>query len=102
VYGEGPTETASGMFAEKADYTARDIRFTTRGNDVYAIVLGEPAGVTEITSLAKGRGGRPVRHVQLLGERARISYRQTDRALVIDVPKPLPSRHASVFKIALA
>ena len=90
------------MFAEKADYTPRDIRFTTKGDILYAIVLGEPAGVTEITSLAKGRGGRPVGHVQLLGNRGRINYRQTDRALVIDVPQRLPSRHASVFKISFA
>jgi len=102
VYGEGPTETAAGMFAEKADYTPRDIRFTTKSDILYAIVLGEPAGVTEITSLAKGRGGRPVGHVQLLGNRGRINYRQTDRALVIDVPQRLPSRHASVFKIRFA
>ncbi|MBW8882657.1 MAG: alpha-L-fucosidase, partial [Asticcacaulis sp.] len=59
-------------------------------------------GVTEILSLAKARGGRPVRHVQLLGARERISYRQTDRALVINVPQRLPSRHASVFKVGLA
>ena len=44
VYGEGPTETAGGAFKESAEYTARDIRFTTKGGALYAITLGEPSG----------------------------------------------------------
>ena len=104
VHGEGPTEPVAGMFQEKVDYTARDIRFTTKGETLYAIVLGEPAGVTEITSLAMGNPheGRRVRQVRLLGDRRPIGFRQTSRALVIDVPARLPTRHASVFKISFA
>jgi len=104
IYGEGPTETKSGMFAEKAEYTAQDIRFTTKAGALYAIVLGEPSGETAITSLASGNPheSRRVRQVQLLGHRGRIGFRQTDRALVVTVPGHLPTRHASVFKITFA
>jgi alpha-L-fucosidase len=101
IHGEGPTETAAGMFQEKADYTARDIRFTAKGDTLYAIALGEPKDVAEIASLAIGNPHerRRVRQVRLLG-RGSIGFRQTRRALVIDIPASLPSRHASVFEIS--
>jgi alpha-L-fucosidase len=91
------------MFQEKADYTARDIRFTAKGDTLYAIALGEPKDVAEIASLAIGNPHerRRVRQVRLLG-RGSIGFRQTRRALVIDIPASLPSRHASVFEISFA
>ncbi len=71
VHGEGPTETAVGMFKEKVDYTARDIRFTTKGDSLYAIALGQPSGNTAISALAAGNPLEPrrVRRVRLLGHR---------------------------------
>ncbi len=99
-YGEGPTEAVEGMFKEKADYTPRDIRFTTRGKTLYAITLGEPRGVTEIAALRSGAPqarGRVV-GVDLLGA-GPVRFRQTATALSIDVPARLPTRHASVFRI---
>lgn len=104
IYGEGPTETAEGMFKESGNYTAQDIRFTTKRDRLYAIVLGEPSVTTAITSLARGNPheGRPVRQVRLLGHRGAVSFRQTDRALLIDVPARLPARHASAFRIEFA
>jgi len=102
-FGEGPTETAEGMFKENGAYTARDIRFTTKGKALYAITLGEPAGVTEIVSLRKGapEGRGRVAGVELLGA-GPVRFRQTDKALAIHLPPRLPTRHASVFKIHLA
>jgi len=104
IYGEGPTETAEGAFAESAAYTARDIRFTTKGETLYAITLGEPQGQVAITSLAKGNPSehRAVRKVRLLGHRGSIAFRQTGQALVIDLPSALPTRHASAFAITFA
>ena len=100
VYGEGPTEVAAGMFQEKADYTARDIRFTTKGDALYAITLGQPSGTTVITSLAAGNPlARRVQRVRLLGHRAPINFRQMSNGLVLKIPDTLPTRHASVFKI---
>lgn len=101
TFGEGPTEAAAGNFKEKVAYSAKDIRFTTKGEALYAIALGEPSGTTEIVSLAAGNPHerRRVRQVQLLGHRGKAKFRQTDHALSIDVPATLPTRHASVFKI---
>ena len=47
IFGEGPTESASGSFADqKIPFTAKDIRFTTKGKTLYAITLGIPKEAT--------------------------------------------------------
>jgi len=101
VFGEGPTEVAAGAFQESAAYTAQDIRFTTKGDALYAITLGEPKQSVDITSLGRGAGleRRRVKRVELLGQRQPCVFRQTDAALRIAPPSSLPTRHASVFKI---
>ncbi len=101
IHGEGPTTPKPGMFNEKAEYTAQDIRFTTRGAVLYAITLAEPRGTVAIRALAldNPHERRRVRSVRLLGHPGPIAYRQTGSALVIDVPTTLPARHASAFKI---
>jgi alpha-L-fucosidase len=104
TFGEGPTETAAGMFKEKADYSARDMRFTTKRNVLYAITLGEPSGAVTIASLRTGNPDerRRVRSVRLLGHRAPIGFRQGDAGLILDIPSALPTRHASAFAITFA
>ncbi|MHA6720416.1 alpha-L-fucosidase [Sphingomonas sp. RS6] len=106
IFGEGPTETAAGMFKEKAEYTARDIRFTTRGQALYAIVLGVPQGGTAFTIQSLGASNPHERHriarVQLLGARGSLGFRQRSDGLAIDLPARLPSRHAIAFRIDFA
>ena len=102
VHGEGPTETAAGAFQENAAYTSDDIRFTTRGETLYAITLGEPQGRVAITSLGLNAGheARVVREVRLLGHARALDFQHTDAALVVELPGQLPARHASAFKIS--
>ena len=104
IYGEGPSETAAGAFAENATYTAKDIRFTTKRDTLYAITLAEPKGQVAIGSLAKGNPNEPraVRRVRLLGRRGALAFRQTGDALVIDLPATLPTQHGSAFAIDFA
>lgn len=104
VYGEGPTETAAGMFAENAKYTERDIRFTARDDHLYAITLGVPSGEVAIRALARDNphDARAVRRVRLLGHAGPIAFQQTRQALQIAVPESLPTRHASAFQIDFA
>ena len=44
VYGEGPTQIAAGGFqdASRPEFTGRDLRFTTKGDTLYAIALAAP------------------------------------------------------------
>jgi alpha-L-fucosidase len=101
IFGEGPTNMEGGAFKENADYTASDIRFTTRNGALYAITLGEPKGQVRIASLGKQASvdARPVKSVSLVGAAGALRWKQQDDALVIDVPADLPSPIASSFKI---
>lgn len=42
TYGEGPTRTISGEFKDTSgeSYTGHDVRFTIKGDTLYAITLG--------------------------------------------------------------
>lgn len=101
IFGEGPTETVEGHFKESADYVQEDIRFTTKGDVLYAITLGEPNKPVVIQSLglAGGRGRGKVSAVQILGG-ANLEFKQLDKALIVTPPARLPTAHSSAFKIA--
>ena len=63
VFGEGPTEVASGSFsdAKKREFTSQDIRFTTRGEILYATFLAWPDdGSVVISSLAESDRSVPI------------------------------------------
>ncbi|MDF0486528.1 alpha-L-fucosidase [Sphingomonas sp. H39-1-10] len=92
LHGEGPTKPVSGMFAEsgpKSPYTARDVRYVRRGDDVHALVLGWPDdGVVRLRLFASGNavGRGRIMRVALPGDPAPLAFRQTDTALEVTVP----------------
>ena len=98
-YGEGPTVTTAGAFKETANYTAQDIRFTTKPGVLYAITLGTPTGQVRIASLGTKQPGPVIAAVQVLGQDASPQWRQQADELLIDVPDRLPTAHATAFKI---
>jgi len=100
-FGEGPTETANGTFAESKSkpYTARDFRFTTRGSTLYAIQLAEPEnGRALITSI---RPDRVVKRVHLLGTNAPVTFEQAEAGLSLTLPANRPSQPAYVYRIEI-
>ena len=102
VYGEGPLQVKGGAFKEDFSYSARDIRFTTKGKTLYAIALGWPDdGRIVIKSLA--RTGDPsvnrIKRVQLLGYKGAVKYTQTADALVVELPAQKISDLANTLKI---
>jgi alpha-L-fucosidase len=104
VFGEGPTHAKAGKFGEEngKSYTAEDIRFTTKGKTLFAIVLAWPEqGRLEVKSLGKDAGLLPhdPREVKLLGHTAPLKFRREPQALVVDLPKTKPCDHAYVLKI---
>jgi len=105
TYGEGPAQKKSGAFGEsrtKAD-TAEDIRFTRKGDTLYAICLGEPVKQLKIKKLGKDNApGISFSDVSMVGISKRLNWRQNDDGLVIEVPDKLPCDHAFSFKIKLA
>jgi alpha-L-fucosidase len=101
VFGEGPTEVKAGMFGEEkaAAFTGEDIRFTKKGDTLFAIVLGWPSsGTLTLKSLAEGTPGSIAR-VELLGLGAPLSVARDPTGLKITLPPALPGEHAFVFRI---
>jgi len=103
VFGEGAADVAAGNFGEgKArGYTAEDIRFTTKGDTIYAFVLGWPGKPVVIRSMA---GNSPlvtgdVDNVALLGHDGKLQWSRTEEGLVIKMPDEKPCEHAFAFKI---
>jgi alpha-L-fucosidase len=99
TFGEGPTETASGSFAESKSraYTAQDFRFTVKDGVLHAIQMAWPdQGSATITSI---HGDYPVKRVTLLGSDAPVSFRQEASGLVITPPADAPRQLAYVYRI---
>jgi alpha-L-fucosidase len=88
----------------RKDLTAEDIRFTTKGKDVYAFVMGWPGKEASIAALALGGQYEvpKIDNVDLLGHKGKLQWRQDSSALTIELPEQKPSEHAVAFRIALA
>ena len=103
VYGEGPTKvTSSSKHSDEQQFTAEDIRFTTRSGALYAIALGWPSsGDLLIRSLAAGLPylGDPVCGVKLLGSSQPLSWHQEADGLHIALPAQPPDEPAWTFRI---
>jgi alpha-L-fucosidase len=107
ISGEGPTENPAEdvQFNEYSNkgYTAADIRFTSRGDVVYAFCLDLP-DEKRITIKSLGLKNNPtkrVKKIDLLGSSEKLTWRQKGDALVINTPSALPCEHAIAFKIML-
>jgi alpha-L-fucosidase len=106
VYGEGPTKNLSGGagYGEDKDkpYAAQDIRFTTKGPALYAILLGWPEKESLITSLPEGKPlwfGK-IRQVQMLGIDQPLRWTQDGQGLRVEMPQSRPGEHAYVLNIS--
>ncbi len=102
IYGEGPVRARGGHFKEDFNYSARDIRFTTKGKVLYAIALGWPEdGQLLVRSLAKVENGpaNRITKVTLLGHRGRLQWTQTSEGLSVRLPATRPCDHAVTLKI---
>jgi alpha-L-fucosidase len=105
VFGEGPPDVkGSGNFNERnaRPYTAEDIRFTRKGEALYAIALGWPAdGKITVKSLAAGSAHYPgeIGQVELLGAGGALSFARDASGLVVNLPERKPNEYAYALKI---
>jgi alpha-L-fucosidase len=106
VFGEGPPDVkGTGNFNENTAraYTAEDIRFTTKGDTLYAFFLGWPAdGKLSIKSLALGSGHHPreIGRIELLGAAGRqLMFTRDATVLVVTLPEKKPSEFVATLKI---
>ncbi|HEY3938644.1 MAG TPA: alpha-L-fucosidase [Bryobacteraceae bacterium] len=107
IFGEGPStqktsqETASFNEKNRKDLTAEDVRFTTKGDVLYAFLMGWPDYQAVIRPLALNtelRVGK-IQNVELLGFDGKLQWSQDDSGLKIFTPAQKPSDYAVVFKV---
>jgi alpha-L-fucosidase len=103
IYGEGPQRIVEGHLSERKnkDATAEDIRFTTKGKTLYAIILDWPVdGTCRIKSLGTRKNLLgDIKTIKLLGHRGRIEWSRNAEALTVKMPDSKPCDHAFVLAI---
>ena len=108
VYGEGPTKMeAGGGFNEDPDrqYTGEDIRYTVKGDALYAIALGWPGEQMTIRTAGGGNDAwerldaGKITSITMLGDGRKLDWEQTEDGLVIQTPDQKLCENAFVFKI---
>jgi alpha-L-fucosidase len=106
VFGEGPPDVkGAANFNENTAraYTAEDVRFTTKGDALYAFVMAWPAdGRVSIRTLARASAqySKPVRRIELLGAAgAPLPFTRGESALTTTLPTDVPHRPVAVLKI---
>jgi len=104
IFGEGPTKIgeASLYQGKPRPYTPEDIRFTTKGDTLYAIVLGWPdSGKLTIKSLASTslyfQG--EITSIELVGAGTGLKWTRDGSGLTMALPAQKPCDHAYVFKV---
>jgi alpha-L-fucosidase len=110
LFGEGPQIATAAPISgqgfnegKSVPFTAKDLRFTTKGNVLYVFVMGAPEGEVRVEALGRKKGfSRPaIREVSLLGGVGQVAYSIQENAMILEVPEHLPNRIAVVFRIVL-
>ena len=101
VFGEGPPDVVTGRFNEKTPraYTSEDIRFTRKGETVYAFAFVWPAnGKLLIKTLARGASAlpKPIQRVDLIGA-GQLTFTQDATGLTLNLPDKAPNPYAYAF-----
>lgn len=105
IFGEGPsteTQEIPSYQLSKIKFDHTDIRFTTKGETLYAIALGWPTdGRVLIKSLAEGSANYPrqIKQVELLGADSELKWTRGSVGLQIHVPMTQPCKYAFAFRI---
>lgn len=100
VFGEGPTnEVVGSWYNQNGDYgfKAGDVRFTRKGNVLYAILLEWPAREITLRSL----NGLKINKLSLLGSTENIPWQQTGEGLRITLPVKPVSPYANTLKLEI-
>lgn len=115
VFGEGPTKLSRDPKDAWNEYGAikkgiwnlgaNDVRYTRKGNVVYAIQLGWPGAAQELVlkTFANEAKDLEIVRVSVLGSKERIRWNRTEVGLVVHSPrqKPQEGDAALVYKIVL-
>jgi alpha-L-fucosidase len=111
IFGEGPSVKDDATVRPEAlnpprgigpEFTAADIRFTTKGGLLYAIALGKPVtGTITIKALASNSPHYPggIARVELLGTGEKLASNRDTNGLAVIVPDRDGPNYATAMKI---
>ena len=104
AFGPGPEERpvteADAMENAAAEKTG--IRYTLKGNTLYAIFFNWPSGGTvTFKELASGRTAKEIGKVELLGSTEEIKWTRGKDGLTVHLPATQPCKHAFVLRISV-
>ncbi len=108
IYGEGPSmknqeKGRHGGVKDVRKYEPSDIRFTSKGDTLYAFCMEVPEEDITISSLGENSAiykGK-VKSVEMLGNQEEVKWSQELDGLVITLPVRLPGWEVVGFRIAL-
>jgi alpha-L-fucosidase len=100
------TKIVTGNFNEdkQKDLTAEDIRFTAKGNTVYAFVMGWPAKEFGVSALGLASDQAPgnISNVELLGFNGKLGWKQDEASLRVKMPAEKLSDIGITLKVEFA
>jgi alpha-L-fucosidase len=107
TFGEGPTKEPEGHFSnhrafEKLVYSNKDMRYTVKGNTVYATFFGWPDGNSVLLeTFAKDAidGDLKVNEISMLGYDGELKWELKDNGIEITMPDQVVNEMAIVFKM---
>ena len=88
----------------RKELTDADVRFTTKGEILYALVMGWPGKEAAIPALSttSPQRVRKILKVELLGHRGKLDFVQDAEALRVTLPEKRPCEYAVAFKVTVA
>ncbi len=112
IFGESPQVVVSKNANEqqafneskRKELTHKDVRFTTKGNTLYAFFMGWPeGGSNEVVIRPLGNNSEQkigaIENVELLGA-GKVDFKRTDDGLQVSLPSQKPGEHAYALKIS--
>jgi alpha-L-fucosidase len=109
IFGEGPASASAAALSAQGfnegtgkPFTAEDIRFTTKGNVLYAIALGAPADENIlIKSLADGSTYYPgaISKVTLCGSNEALHFTRSRDGLAVTLPMGAVGKYGCALKV---
>ena len=85
----------------RKELTSDEVRFTTKGDALYAFIMGWPEKLALIKALATTSPLSPpkIRNVELLGHKDKVIWTQDEQGLTVVMPEQKPCEYAITLKI---
>jgi alpha-L-fucosidase len=84
-------------------FTGADIRFTRKGNRIFAILMAWPGSQAVIQSLGSQSQmlDGSIQHIEMLGVPGKLDWSVSESGLSVQLPQEPPGQHAHVLKITV-